>query len=425
MLDRWGAWLLAGTVAIHVGTFAYFFATSLYLFPVEDMLDWIAAALTSDDLLEGAIAPHNGHRIVATRLLTVLCLERSGAELGSMIAVAVLGIGLAIALLVYDVWRFTRPRRLACLASLVIVLVSLRSYTLIAWVNPTYVHQALVLGFFSASIRFASDSIFEVSRSLPRWILALGLAVCASFSSGQGLLTWGALGWLAIRYRVGRLRFGLLLALAGGVGLFYFRGLGAVASAGADPALRDHFLLAIHYLGQPWVKVPALHPLGFSVGLIVIASSLYFIVRRGSLGAPPDRGSILALALVGLGLASAALTGWLRASEGVLAVTRYGIFTAVTEAALIALFAREFASYWRADRIRRRTMICAIAVALLLLPEQVAVGLQVQRDAERSSRAVTSIRSGDRSDAVLEVIYPNPDRARALLSVMEQHGVMR
>ncbi len=154
-----------------------------------------------------------------------------------------------------------------------------------------------------------------------------------------------------------------------------------------------------------------------------MVASGFLIVHRGLLRDAPSPSEAFLLCIIGFGLASALITGLLRASEGVLAVTRYGAFVGLAEAALVSFAARALAPYWTSERLRKIVLLVCLCFGVAMLPEQVAVGLKVRAKAQVVAQAAQAIRSGDLSDPALEALHPRPEVVREVLEAFGQRGV--
>ena len=420
-LFAWRALPFAVTANIIV--FLIYYGLSLHLFMSEDMVDWIYAALTTETAMSEIFQPHNGQRIPFTKSLAALSVAFFQARPGFILFVSATALSTTIALIVQAARRSQPSRSLANLATAIALILALRTYTLFAWVHPTYVQYSLAVLFFCLALQAAIRSALKSKGSGVYWVAALLLASCSTYSSGQGILVWPALGWLSFRYRVGPARILLLAAAFGTTAFFYFNGNGLESQQLQSTPSIDKLLLTIHYLGQPWVKVDALYPIGFLTALIVAGAAFWVLVVYGLRTPRPGPHDAFLLSVIGFGVASAILTGLTRASEGTLAVTRYGLFVGLTEAALAPFALKALQPYWRSSKVRKVCLLAGLSVIVLLVTEQIAVGLRVVQKAQVVDHAAQEIRAGNTDPELLRTLHPRPDSFRRTLEEARRQGL--
>ncbi|MCH2185914.1 hypothetical protein MK280_08580 [Myxococcota bacterium] len=167
----------------------------------------------------------------------------------------------------------------------------------------------------------------------------------------------------------------------------------------------------------------ALYPIGFLTALIVAGAAFWVLVAYGLRTPRPEPHDAFLLSVIGFGLASAILTGLTRASEGTLAVTRYGIFVGLTEAALTPFALMALQAYWRSSKVRKVCLLACISMTVLLVTEQIAVGLRVVQKAEVVDQAAQQIRDGNRDPEVLRALHRSPDSFRRTLEEAQRKGL--
>ena len=388
----------------------------------EDMADWIYAALTTETAMSEVFRPHNGQRIPFSKSLAAVSVAFFQARPGFILFVSATALSTTIALVVQAARRSQPRRSLANLATAIVLILALRTYTLFAWVHPTYVQHALVILVFCLALQAGIRSAFKTKGSGLYWIAALLFASCSTYSSGQVFIVWPALGWLGFRYRVGPTRLLLLAAAFGTTAFCSFNGNGLESNQLRSTSSIDKLLLTINYLGQPWVKVDALYPLGFLTALIVAGAALG--ARRLRIKNAAARSSrCILLSVIGFGLASAILTRLTRASGSTRAVTRYGIFVGLTEAALTPFALKALQPYWRSSKVRKVCVLACISMTVLLVTEQIAVGLRVVQKAEVVDQAAQEIRGGNRDPEVLRALHASSDSFRRTPEEAQRKGL--
>ncbi|MCH2185913.1 hypothetical protein MK280_08575, partial [Myxococcota bacterium] len=179
------AWrVLPFAVTANIIVFLIYYGLSLHLFMSEDMVAWIYAALTTETAMSEVFQPHNGQRIPFTKSLAALSVAFFQARPGFILFVSATALSTTIALLVQAARRSQPSRSLANLATAIVLILALRTYTLFAWVHPTYVQYSLAILFFCLALQAAIRSAFKSKGSGVYWIAALLFASCSTYSSG-------------------------------------------------------------------------------------------------------------------------------------------------------------------------------------------------------------------------------------------------
>jgi hypothetical protein len=374
------------------------------------------------------IAPHNEHRILVTRLWSLLLLDLEGYwdPILQMVANTLI-LGTAVALFIASF----RPI-LDCRSWLVFALFSMVIFALpLSWENTLagFNSQWYFLLLFTVS---GLVLIIDAAAFAPRWWLAVLLLILSYFCMAGGALTVvAAFAVGVVQFVVGR-RSGLreLLALAILAGL-------TVAMVLYTPVLSHHAPLKAHSVGQflqalmGIMSWPASKVTTFIVWTIVCAmlanAPAWFMIIETIRTRPPlsDR-RWLVVALVGWVTLQALAIAYGRATAG--AQPRYLDLLAVgllLNGACLLYLLRAYPTL----RLRRRLAIGVIAAWLLptLAGTTLNIMYSIRDMAESGARglvATENLRSyldtGDvrvlQNKARLDIPYPDPQRLAVIAS---------
>lgn len=391
--------------------------------PYGDDHDWMDRALrqgptlTADYLLQ----PHNAQHIVWARLLA--WLGRNGNEtsvfLGAGVGICVVA---AIALVALGT-RLSTGRRFGAALGVVAALVATETVAVqdAAW--PVFSVYVFVTAF--ALLAFGLFEMRERGRlASPALMAALACAVASGFGNAAGLAVWPVLGWSAARSgERGKVMAAVIL-----VGLaactFGLEGATTAQSAAATTQGLDRVLKMAAYFGGycalPWsagTPRPVLQAAGWAFAL---AGAGLLLVR------PQDAGRRADLAEFGRALIAFALITAVMATLGrvdelpqPIVPGRYVVFADLLHVGLLFACAPWIARAWAR---RPRAAEGAVALAcLLLLVQQAAFGRKMVKAADRLHAASDAFDRGDRSAAVVALVYPpDPDRAARIRQAMRQ-----
>lgn len=335
--------------------------------------------LPETGLLAGLWEPHNGHRIVLTRLLYLGDKYLGGGDLEWLIvANGVLAMMLAAAL-AWLCWRMLPSWHLRALFG-VLSLVACAS-----WVhheNLTWEFQSqLILAPLLAVLAFVAAGVGADARGSQRsrqWLAAaVALAVLAMGAMGAGALVPILLLLMLACARVSRRTILIAAAVLLPLMAFYFMDLSAFSGEGVEFSLAKAVFGVLVFLGAPIGIVTKSLTAAAVVGAAVLVPSAVLAIRalRGRL--PPAQ--IAGVAVVGYAVANAAVAARVRLGApylggpplgiDVMQASRYEFIVLSGWVALLALLVST------APSPRVRSVIAAAGAAfvlILLVPFQLA-----------------------------------------------------
>lgn len=410
------AMLLAASPMVYV---AVQVATWTRNIPIWDEFDTVLDLLIALDarpqlgeIGERLFAVQNEHRTFVSRFIFAAVYWLSGGI--NFVALAVLG-NLFLAGVFWQLLarvNGSAPRlRLAVIFSLVVF--QLQHHESLFWSGSSMDHFFVVLAAVTALAAILSHR---------RWSLALGagLAFLATFSLAHGMLVWpmgAVLLWSLHRRR----DLAFWLAAAAGSGALFFLGF-QVNPGHPLPGYADGARVLVY-----WLTLVGSSP---ALDNVVIAPWLGALVVSATLvaGATGWRaGERLPLAVILWCLAALALVSWGRAllsNEWAPITSRYVILSSVACALLTWILVERFLAR------RGRTGRCCLPVVVTVL-----VGFNVTANrahesagrvfAQHGEKAVESYhRHGSFAKSQTQ-LYPDPDRADALIGAAQQRALFR
>lgn len=382
--------------------------------PYADDHDWMdlavrqGATLTAGYLLQ----PHNNQHIVWARLLA--WVGRNGREMSVFLAAGVgLWLASALALVGFAVRLSpTKARGWAFGVLAALIVTETVAVQDAAW--PVFSVYVFVAAF--AVLALGSFELRERAKlGTPALVVAFVCAIATGFGNAAGLAVWPTLVWAA--WRSGER--GKVMAAVVLVGLcacaFGLEGATTAQGQAAQSQGLDHVAKMVAYFGGycalPWsAGAPRLLLQASGWGLAIIGLWL--------LAAPspePRSGPTLAAygrALIAFALTTAAMATVGRVDELAQAIVpaRYVVFADLLHVGLLFACAPQLARLWaRRPRIAEAAIVLA---CLLMLLQQAAFGRKMAKAADRLNAAGEAFDRGDRSAAVVALVYP-PDPARA------------
>jgi hypothetical protein len=435
-LTRLGSVLHArgGRVVLALGAFqtiafAAYFTGSVYDVPFWDTLDWIDTLYRSPGAAPWLWQQHGEIRMVVTKALIALDLWLFDGGLVPIALVAFLGVLAAAAALARATLRsVSEPgARGFCVGALFIL--CFQTFTLPSYMATNTLHHALVAAFFLLALVLVADT--DAGARVPWWRVAAAMlaAALASLSHANGFLAWPIVAWAGWRRGLAAGHVGAIFLAGGALGLAYFAGL-QPATDHPDPlrslgAPADLARFVVEFFGSPWVKLPVLYPFGVFVGLLITALAVLALARIGLSRRGGERTTIIAAAVLAFALGSALMIGLGRMGLADLRQggTRYGIYAALSHVALAMLAFAAVDRAWHRARARLAIVAAALVVAVPLGAQQVVIG-ETAESAGRAIRAAgAALRAGSDDPELLSKIYPDPDRAAAIVSRLRQRQV--
>jgi hypothetical protein len=208
---------------------------------------------------------------------------------------------------------------------------------------------------------------------------------------------------------------------AAGFSLVYLIGQapGAASPPGGGLAHLGHAgALILNDLGLPWVR--ALPPLGWLLGLAVLALSASAVVFKGRRGS--DWSESAAVSLIVFSLATALMTGAGRSGmiSPALVPMRYSIFLTPLHLGLWLLALPYLRCAW--TRHARTLQALVGLAAAVMLAHQAAMAVFAVRTADANLRVIADFREGRRYPQMQPIVYGDLRQVLALADWMRRAG---
>ncbi len=407
--------LLSIIAVLQFALFLGYFPLAIIVTPYGDVLDWLNGFYNVPDqsLWQYLWTPHNGHRLVFSKLLTISDARLFGGLSYPIAAVGLLLLLIAAATTLAGLHRNVENAALRrwAIAVAALLLFPTSSYASFAYpVNS----QHLIVSFFvfMACVLLARSGGVVDRRKLERNIyfsLALLAALCASLAALNGLLVWPLLLWLAWALRLGGF-YGLAIAATGtlvGIGFSYHYPLAsethAVAGGLGDLVHIAKYLLEYH--GMPWVEVGPLYWPAMGAGLAIFVLSLFFGLQGIWAARTQQPLTLVALAMLIFSLGTAAMIAIGRHQLDLLPAHRYAIFLLITWVALLVLSLPHFERWMRSARGATLVWSATLLLALGYLGQQVAVGQFAAQRATLFAHYEQEILAGGRAPQATHALY--------------------
>jgi hypothetical protein len=280
--------------------------------------------LTLDDIF----APHNGHRIVFSRLTTVVSTLLTGWHNTYDIALNVL-LGILNTILWVMLLAHVAPK------NWMLFLFPTALFTL-------SVDQALNwLGGLQSAFHFSLLFTLLALVALQKWahqptkavLTAIGCAFCASFSSANGLTAWGVImlymlssTYRQIRYYAWVIGTGMICAM-----LFFSGNIGTGGAMGqvVIPSIGELIQYMLTMLGRPLLNDLSIAPIIGAIGIILFIIACISLWRN-------DQKALVALCM--------AITLFPIGTIGLVGITRYHFFG--MHSALLEHYQQATAPFW-------------------------------------------------------------------------------
>ncbi|MFT5445752.1 MAG: hypothetical protein ACI9DC_000913, partial [Gammaproteobacteria bacterium] len=356
--------LLLLLAAVQFVVFIGYFPSSIIVTPYGDVLDWLSGfyEIAQQNLWQYLPAPHNGHRIVFTKLLTVAD-ARLFAGLGYPVAWVCLSLLLALATLVTcAIWRSVDDaivRRWA-IAVAILLLFPTSLYPNVAY--PVNSQHVIVIFFAMMACGSLTCSAAADGARLRRLYsgVCVAAACCASLASLNGMLVWPILLWMAWSLRLGRstsvviVLVGVFVIVRFGVSSSVATETGSSIAALGDIAHATRYLIEFH--AMPWIEVDSLYWPAMCIGLPLLLLSVFFCLQAfvSPHGMRPI--TVVAIAMLMFSLATAIVIALGRHKMNLSPAHRYGIFLVVSCVALFVLVLPVF-ERWMANARTMRVVL--------------------------------------------------------------------
>jgi hypothetical protein len=446
--DRTSGWAcrifalsIALIATLHFALFGYFLVQTAIGSPISDMFAYIAAYLEfragQTSLLEYLWRAHGEHHLVWIRLLTWADVEMFHTRGIPFMAAATAAIT-ATAFLVWQQLARAEPslgrRTSLALLAPVLILGAANVTDCSVPINTTY--PLTVFFVVLALVLFAGEP-GRASVSNYRRIAALPAAFAASLGTAAGLVAWPILLWIAWRERLARNWLIMLAGVGVAYAALYAQGLNLIALAPALQADPASFLSPAHlgkfadyffaFLGLPLTRAPAFGLIARGIGAALFLAGLAAVLiatfsRR--LSTPLDRIAI-GMILLAFGAAALAAVGRSDLIEEVKVPVRYTMFATALQVGILCLALPRLARHCRDARDRLLLGAFGLAMAVVLLIQQVIVGRTAAQIAQAISKEADCFAEGSpRGNEVSRVVTRFPDDAEAAIHALRNQGLL-
>jgi hypothetical protein len=426
------AWL-AGALAAHLIIFAYVVARGFVSQPYSDMFDHLQR-LFDDGGSGGGLtylwSLHNGQHPVWVRVLTALDVKLFHGTALIFAGVSTLAVTLAAALIGYVLWRAVPVRGLGAAAALLSGMLIVSTINAVDCTQPINSVYAITFGLAVAAIvLFESPGWALSGRIGAAQPIALIAAFGATLGSAAGLAVWPVLALSAWRSRV----TGWLLAtaiVAGGflIALYLWDSHNIATAQPAGGAVHhavrmaDYFLL---YCSAPWSLMRILKPARLAIGAIAALVGVVWIARGPRRTGQAGRIERIGLDLIAFALITAAMAAIGRVDEDpeIAVPVRYAIFMSAFDVGVVCVLVARMTQDWPVSR--GRAMTAALAVAALLLGQQVAAGASLIRSSAHVRAVIAAFDAGQRTPEMLRLIHPDLGFAARVTKEYRRRGLYR
>ena len=406
--------LLSILAVLQFALFLGYFPFSIIVTPYGDVLDWLNEFynLPDHNLWPYLWAPHNGHRILFTKLLMVGDVTLFGG-LGYPIAwVCMFALLIAAAITLFAVWRSVEHRDARRWATAVTALLLFPTSSYASFAYPVNSQHLLVCFFvFMTCVLFARAGVMR-EQMLERnvyFLLALMAAVCASLTSLNGLMSWPLLVWMVWALRLGRnfVFASAALGVLAMMGFSYHYPLASEAAASISGLGNIAHIVKylIEYHGMPWVEIGPLYWPAMGLGLAVFLLSIIFSVKGvlATRAQPPI--AVVAVAMLMFSLATAVMIAIGRHQMDLLPAHRYSMFLLITFVSLFVLNIPRFELWMSSRQGRSMVMSATLVMALGYLGQQVVVGQFAIQRAQAFAQYEKEIMAGGRDPKATTALY--------------------
>jgi len=429
--DRPAIFILAAIAALNVAIFLYVNVSGFVRQPYSDMFSFIRAEFDYErggDLLAYLASPHNHQHLVWIRVLSLLDIHAFHGAAVIFTASAVLSVAVAALAISMEIWRAAPVRAVGALAALLSVLLIVSTVNAMDCTQPINTVYAFAFVFtVLAVILFEQAAADPRGRTAVLVVLSLVAALCAVGGSAAGVAVWPVLMFSAVRNPTNRRLFVPVL-LVGLVAITVV--LLALFDGAADPhaarglahvwKMAEYFVV---YCGMPWSMIPLLSRVRLGIGLITLAVGAALLWRGAQRDGAAGRLERIGLDLMLFALITAAMAavGRVDENDAVAVPVRYAIFMTAFQVGLVCLLALEIGERWAA--IKRYAVPSVLAVAVILLIQQVMAGSSVLRYAQHVRAEVADFNAGVRRPEMHQLIFPDYGFAQQVQAECARRGL--
>ena len=427
--------LLGAIAVIHIAVFAIVAWLTMIRAPSANMLDWLDAywQYRQDGHVWAYLLQFfQEHRLVWMRLLAAADasgLQSSGMPFIFVGLLALLGVAAWLTVIFRSGMAGSGADRALAWLCPMLVLVTANAMDCSIPVNIVY--PLTLLFVVAACALFDSPGGSDASAACRRW-LAVVMAGAAGLANAVGLLAWPVLLWAAWASRTGWRWLLVLAILSAAYGAAYVHGMvptGGLVPPPESPVehaiKRAAYLLA--YLSLPVSRLPGVPQVKLAVGVGLLLAGLGSVAYVGFRRRSASRLERISSCMILFAIASAALAAFGRADfAGTVDVPlRYTVLVTPLHVGLLGI---ALAASMRAPHLRQRPvppLLCGVAVAAVLLFQQVLLGRHEVDVAASVRRTVAQFYDGARDPATEQIVYPGAiETADAIVARLRRAGLL-
>jgi len=407
--------LLSIFAALQFALFLGYFPLAIIVTPYGDVLDWLNGFynLPAQSLWQYLWAPHNGHRLIFSKLLTVSDAKLFGGLSSPIAAVCLSLFLLAAAIALAGIRRSIANTAVRHWATAVAVLLLFPTSSYASFAYPVNSQHMLVSVFVFVACALLARAAGVVDESKPQrngyFLLALVAGVCASLAALNGLIVWPLFLWMGWALRLGR-AYNFAIAALGALvvtGFSYNYPIAsetqALVSGLGDIAHIAKYLIEYH--GMPWVEVGPLYWPAMVFGLAIFVLAVVSWAKGVLTPRTQPPATIVAVAMLTFSLATAVMIAVGRHQLDLLPAHRYATFLLITFVALFVLNIPRFEGWMSNTRGRAIVVSATLLFALGYLGQQVVVGQFAAQRANTFAQYEKDFLAGGRAPQATTALY--------------------
>jgi hypothetical protein len=429
--DRPIVGVLAAILGVHIVIFLYVVAQGFVRQPYSDLFDFLRAEFDferSGDLIGYLASPHNHQHLVWVRVLTALDVEAFHGSALIFLAASSASILIAAAVLAAGIWRGTQVRIVGAIGGLLAAMLIASTVNATDCTQPINSVYAIAFGFAVLAITlFERAGQDEPGHTVLFGALALAAAIGAVAGSAAGVAVFPALIVSAARHPGARKLVAPTLLIGVAASAIVLAALFGGAPSQPTAAGSGHAWKMIQYFvdyaGMPWSAVRLLSRVRLLVGLATIVVGAVLLWRGSRRDGAAGRLERIGLDLILFALITAAMAALGRADENAAVVVpvRYTVFMSAFQVGVICALAPAVSDRW-AD-LKRYALPASLAVAAVLLAQQVAGGFSVLRTSGFIRSEIAAFQAGARRPEMRQLIHPDFNIAAQVQAECRRRGL--
>ena len=411
--------VLVALAALDVALFAYYVWATFIGQPYWDMFSIVQRYLqyrADGNVWSYLWEPHVQHRMVWMRLLTGLDASLLAGRGYPFAIFAVACQGLTAWLLARAVRRCIpgSPGVWLSWVTVMLVLTAVAAVDCALPINGIY-PQALMFSVLALVLADGGSGDGTPWRVYAPRAGALLAAMAAAFGNAAALALWPILLWVWWRSQAGRWWLGVTTLVGAAFVGAYAQGLPGAPQVGPVSGLA---LVAragaylVSYLGLPLTRAGSVAVIGQVVGVALLVAGAAVLTVRGLVFPAAGRNERFAVSLIAFSMATAVLAavGRVDVDVDVRVPVRYAVFMAPMHIGLLMLLWPRIAA--RGDRHRRGLQGVAVAMALVLLAQQVVAGQAAVATTAAIRQTLARFSAGEVTPDMTTVVYVDLAQAR-------------